>query len=318
MATAAVFQATERQLQLSELFEGSLSELRLREPDALRKLERSLRRHGQLEPIVVFSTQGQLQVLDGFKRVHVARELRWPQLCSRVADVDALGAKLLLLDLHGRRGLTALEEAWLVRSLYRDHGLSQGVIGTRLGRHKSWVCRRLLLAEQLDPAVQADVRLGLLAPRAAQALVALPRGNQQAAAAVIARRGLTTRQTELLVSDLSNCQTVDMARRLGEWAEGQVVADDRTRRHKSRSEADWMAHDINTLRNVGARLQARLLSTPPGAYCEGTAQVLRRGLRGLMPVLSALAETVHGSVDAFRSPRKTTPEPLRMHHDAVE
>jgi hypothetical protein len=38
----------------------------------------------------------------------------------RVADTDALKAKVLLLDLHGRRGRTGLEEAWLVRSLHRD------------------------------------------------------------------------------------------------------------------------------------------------------------------------------------------------------
>lgn len=30
----------------------------------------------------------------------------------------------------------------LVRSLYRTHALTQGAIGARLGRHKSWVCRR--------------------------------------------------------------------------------------------------------------------------------------------------------------------------------
>jgi hypothetical protein len=90
----------------------------------------------------------------------------------------------------------------LVRSLYRDDKLSQPEIARRLDRHKSWVCRRLVLVEALDPAVQADVRLGLLAPRAAIALAALPRGNQVAASAVVIRRGLTVAQTERLVAEL--------------------------------------------------------------------------------------------------------------------
>jgi len=55
-----------------------------------------------------------------------------------------------------------------------------------------------MLVEALDPAVQADVRLGLLMPRAAVAVSQLPRGNQQAASAVVVRRGLTFRQTEAL------------------------------------------------------------------------------------------------------------------------
>lgn len=291
-----MFETPERAVSLSELSEAGLGELRLREPDAVRKLERSLRRHGQLEPIVVFRGDEALEVLDGFKRVHVARELGWQELRARLAEVDALGAKLLLLELHGRRGLTALEEAWLVRSLYRVHGMSQGSIGARLGRHKSWVCRRLLLAEQLDVVVQADVRLGLLSPRAALVLAALPRGNQKDAANVVARRGLTVRQTELLVGELADCDPGDYPQRLAQWAEGKRGSETRLP-HKTRSEADWLAHDITTLRNVGARLEARLLSTSSGAFSEGTSELLRRGLHGLLPVLDALIITVRARLD---------------------
>lgn len=285
----------ERLAPLSELSEAALGELRLREPDALRKLERSLRQHGQLEALVAFAADGLLEVLDGFKRLHVARALRWPELRVRVADVDPLQAKVLLVELHGRRGLTALEEAWLVRSLYRTHSLSQGAIGARLARHKSWVCRRLLLAEQLHAAVQADVRLGLLTPRAALALVALPRDNQKAAADVVARRGLTTRQTELLVRDLACCDAADFGLRLGQWDEGtRIEQQDRPR--KARSEADWLASDIGALRNVSARLQARLLSTPPGALSDGAEQLIHQGLTGLVPVLDALTTTVRAKL----------------------
>jgi len=102
-----------------------------------------------------------------------------------------------------RRGASATgrsAEGWLVRSLYRDDKLSQPEIARRLDRHKSWVCRQLVLVEALDLAVQADVRLGLLVPRAAIALAALPRGNQVPASAVVIRRGLTVRQTERLIA----------------------------------------------------------------------------------------------------------------------
>jgi hypothetical protein len=49
--------------------------------------------------------------------------------------------------------------------------------------------------------VHSDVRLGLIAPQAAVAVSRLPRGNQPAASAVVVRRGLTVRQTELLVAE---------------------------------------------------------------------------------------------------------------------
>ena len=56
-------------------------------------------------------------------------------------------------------------------------------------------------------------------------------------------------------------------------------------------------HDITTMRNVGARLEARLLSTPSGAFTEGAAEIIRRGLEGLLPVLDALGTTVQIHLD---------------------
>jgi hypothetical protein len=80
-------------------------------------------------------------------------------LWASVADVSSVDAKVWLLELHQGHGLTELEEGWLVRSLHRDDGLSQGAMAQRLGRHKSWVCRRLLLVEGLETAVQTVRRL---------------------------------------------------------------------------------------------------------------------------------------------------------------
>jgi len=140
----------EQTAALTALGERHLGGLRLRVPSQLRQLERSLARYGQLDAVVAYPATDALELIDGFKRLHVARELGWSELRVRIAEVDATQAKLLVLELHGQCGLSAIEEGWLVRALYRHDGLSQGRIAERLGRHKSWVCRRLLLVEQLD------------------------------------------------------------------------------------------------------------------------------------------------------------------------
>ena len=56
-----------------------------------------------------------------------------------------------------------------------------------LGRHKSWVCRRLALLERLGEEAREDLRLGLLTPTAARSLVRLPVGNQVAVLTCIRR-----------------------------------------------------------------------------------------------------------------------------------
>jgi hypothetical protein len=182
-----------------------------------------------------------------------------------------------------------------VRSLYREDGLSQPAIAQRLGRHKSWVCRRLMLVEALDPAVQGDVRLGLIAPRAAVVVGQLPRGNQHAAASVVIRHGLTVRQAELWVAELLDCS--DDAERAARIAHRMDTAwpssEPAVRPTRAvRSEADWMAADIRTLCHVGARLQARLLATPLGALGAPAAELVAEGLVALTPVLRALERTI--------------------------
>src|ERR1019366_4891545 len=108
------------------------------------------------------------------------------------------------------------EEAWLVRSLYRDDRLGQPEIARRMSRHKSWVWRRLMLVEALEPAVQAHVLLGLLAPRPAVAGRPWPRGNQLGASTVVVRRGLPVRQTDSLVEGV--------VERAGEEAGAELLA----------------------------------------------------------------------------------------------
>jgi hypothetical protein len=80
--------------------------------------------YGQLAAVTVFAERGGLQMIDGFKRVRAARALGWATLAARIDDVRAIDAKLRLRELHDRRGLTELKEAWLVRSLYREDQLA--------------------------------------------------------------------------------------------------------------------------------------------------------------------------------------------------
>lgn len=272
-----------------------LSNLRLRDAAALENMRGSLARHGQLESVVAFECQDKLEVIDGFKRVISARALNWSSLRVRLIDADIVEAKCTLIALHDRRGITELEEGWLIRSLYRDDNLSQPTIAQRLGRDKSWVCRRLMLVESLDESVQADVRLGLLVPRAAMAIAQLPRGNQADAAEFAIRRGMTVRQTELFIAEIADCpdtksQSAEIKRRL----DGTLpLSGPKTKPKRSaRNEIDWLSADIRTLRQTAAKLEARLLARPIDTYGNQAASLIRESLIALAPVLCAVLNVI--------------------------
>lgn len=292
MADVTASPIAPRTTRLAELGER-LAALRLCEAPALEAMRRSLERHGQLMPIVAFTEGGEVQTLDGFKRLRAARALGWASVTITLAQVaDGIDAKIQLAALHQQRGLTELEEGWLVRSLYRDDHLSQPEIARRLDRHKSWVCRRLILVEALAPAVQADVRLGLLAPRAAIALAAVPRGNQEAAAAVVVRRGLTVLQSEHLVAELHAQPEAARAAWLAQQLEAGPPPRVPRPARAPRGDAADLVTDIATLVRVSARLQSRLLGTPVGALAGPASEIVLDGLGALAPALAALTRTI--------------------------
>jgi hypothetical protein len=72
---------------------------------------------------------------------------------------------------QGARRIHVLQEAWIIQALVREDGLSQLEVAELLGRHKTWVCRRLALLEKLALQVRQDLQLGLLSVTAARELL---------------------------------------------------------------------------------------------------------------------------------------------------
>ena len=290
--------AAERSVRVATIGER-LGALRLCAPETVASVRRSLERDGQLAAVALFAVTDGVEMIDGFKRLRAARDLGWEAVRAHVLDVDVVGAKLAIVQMHERTGLTEMEEAWLVRSLYRADGLSQPVIAARLRRHKSCVSRRLLVAEALDEAVQADVRLGLLAPRAAAELARLPRGNQQQAAQVVVRSGITVRQTVQLVGELLAC-TSD--------AERSRIIQDRLQHpgpraaprpaRRARTPAEWILADVATVRRAAGRLESHLLAQPLAVFGPRVAEVTAQAARDLLPVLHMLGRTIETATAA--------------------
>lgn len=181
---------------------------RLADEAGERDMMQSLQRHGQLTPLVVCCQEEQLEVLDGFKRVAAAVGLGLASLRCQVLAADERQAKVALLTLHGgSKRLRELEEAWLVQALVRDDGLSQVEVAELLGRHKSWVCRRLALLEKLVEEVRQELRLGLVSARTARALVSLPASKQSQVLRTIRAESLSSEEVRGVVGLLHGACT---------------------------------------------------------------------------------------------------------------
>ena len=195
-----------RDLTLKEIGEH-YGRYRLHLPDAERAMARSLERYGQISPVVVCMRDARYELIDGFKRLAAARSVTvLDHLSARLILVDESGAKAAIYGLNRAGGRTReLEEAWIVHALVREDGLTQVEVAELLGRHKSWVCRRLALIERLGPEAKDELRVGLLCPTAARQIVRLPEGNQAEVLDVVRREALSTAELSGVVDLLLQC-----------------------------------------------------------------------------------------------------------------
>jgi ParB-like chromosome segregation protein Spo0J len=194
-------QAVLEEVKVSAVGE-KFAELRIVNPRMVLAMERSLLQYGQLSPVVCVRAEAGCEMIDGFKRLHACRRLRRETLTARVLTTTDRACKAAIIQLNKAGGsISDLEEALVLRSLHRDDKLSQQEIAVLLGRHKSWVSRRISLVERVGDEVRQGIRLGLVSVSIGREVARLPRGNQKEAAAVIKHR-FTSRETAQLVSYL--------------------------------------------------------------------------------------------------------------------
>ena len=182
-------------------FDLSLSSMRLMNMDRIIGLEKSMKVHGQLQPVIARVYEGGVQMIDGFKRLYASETLLMDTLECRLFDVDEAQAKIMLLSYNrSNQSMEVWEEAMVLKDLLETHDLDQRQLAKLTGHSPSWVSRRLSLISKLDEEVASEIRMGSLTSSHARALMRLPRGNQMDIARVISTWHLSSRLSDRLVT----------------------------------------------------------------------------------------------------------------------
>jgi hypothetical protein len=274
---------------------------RLADPPAEEAMAGSLRRWGQLAPVVACPRGERLELLDGFKRWTAAQQVPGlTTLSVRVLEVDERMAKAAILGLNrAQHGARELEEAWIVQALVRDDGLTQVEVAHLLGQHKSWVCRRLALLEKLSAAVTEDLRLGLVGPTLARQLVRLPAGNQEAVLALTRRTALTAQEVSGVIDLLQGASDEQAAFVLAQprvalqQAQGPPVA---LRDPRLSRAGNWLARQL-TQTVAGLTRLEQWLRTP------GEHELTARDREIVQPLLVRLGDAASLVTELLQGPQ---------------
>ncbi|MDP6558129.1 MAG: ParB/RepB/Spo0J family partition protein [Pirellulaceae bacterium] len=291
-----------------EWIDERLHRYRLAQPKVEKRMAESLERYGQVSPVVICLQEEEYVLIDGFKRLTAARSLKgMTSLQSRRMDVDEQGAKAAIYNLNriGQRPLE-LEEAWIVHALVREDGLSQVEAAQLLGRHKSWVNRRLAMLERLGDAAREELRLGLLTPAVARQLTRLPRGNQSGALQTAREASLTSRElsgvVDLLLASSTQEQTSFV---LSDPRQALRQADDRFVHHwdpRLSVAGNRVAKRLTLLLDCLARMQTWLRYQGRGELQACDREPLETGFRRLVQESRLTAEASEDFVKELHLP----------------
>ena len=233
----------------------SFAALKLTDPRGEHRLEQSLSRYGQLNPVIVAAVSVQeLELVDGFKRVRCLERLNGGEalIQSRVmlGGLSQWKSGMLLMN-WGQRSVTVMEEAMILLSMQED-GLKLHEIGVLLRRHKSWVCRRIALVKRLDERVKEHLRLGLISASAGRELVLLPRGNQGLMLDAVEEHQLSMREIEAVVKQLLGKRSVskDAVMTAIDEIRDRKSAAPKLRKHKSMDAEAALTEALGNMRDA--------------------------------------------------------------------
>jgi len=186
--------------------EPTFAHTRIRNDRRLAGLTLSFRTYGQLVPVfVVAADHPRFTLIDGYMRLEAARCCGWDTLSAHVWAGNESEAIVHVLAATGdRRQWDLFEQAAMLRELQARHHFSQTQLALQLGKHQSWVSRRLALLDSLSPTVQESVRLGHVSSWAAcRVIVPMARANPEHAEELIraiAGRNISTRNLAVLLT----------------------------------------------------------------------------------------------------------------------
>ncbi|MCG6965414.1 MAG: ParB/RepB/Spo0J family partition protein [Chromatiaceae bacterium] len=171
--------------------------------DRLRELADSITAQGMVQPIVVRPLgDKKYEIIAGERRWRAAQLAGLADVPVVIRDVDDQSAMAMaLIENIQRDDLNPLEEATALHRLLNEFELTHQQVAQAVGKSRTTVTNLIRLLD-LNPDVKELLERGQLEMGHARALLALEGRIQTEAAAQVAAKGLSVRETEALVRRL--------------------------------------------------------------------------------------------------------------------
>ena len=187
------------EIDIDRIQRGKYQPRQVFDQDTLQELADSIRVQGIVQPIVVRTEGSHFELVAGERRWRAAQLAGLQKVPAVIRELDAKSAAAIgLIENIQREDLNPLEQAQAFSRLIEEFDLTHQQVADSVGRSRAAVSNLLRLLDLAEP-VKQQVNKGLLDMGHARALLALIRHDQIEIARLVVNRGLSVRETELLV-----------------------------------------------------------------------------------------------------------------------
>lgn len=164
---------------------------------ALDELAMSISSVGVVQPVIVRKADDGYELIAGERRWRAAQKAGYtviPAIVREASDVESL--ELALVENVVRQQLNPVEEAYALKVLLEDLGVTQENLAARVGKSRSAIANKIRLLELPGP-IQEALADGQLTEGHGRALLGLTsRGDQLRLARRVVDKGFSVRQVE--------------------------------------------------------------------------------------------------------------------------
>jgi ParB family chromosome partitioning protein len=187
------------EIDIDRIQRGKYQPRQVFDQESLQELADSIGVQGIVQPIVVRPEGSHFELVAGERRWRAAQLAGLQKVPAVIRELDSKAAAAIgLIENIQREDLNPLEQAQAFLRLIEEFDLTHQQVADSVGRSRAAVSNLLRLLDLAEP-VKQQVNRGLLDMGHARALLALIRHDQIEIAKLVVNRGLSVRETELLV-----------------------------------------------------------------------------------------------------------------------
>ncbi len=203
-----------RELKMEEIQPNKYQPREDIKEDNIEELAKSIEENGIIQPIIVRRSKEGYEIVAGERRFRAVERLGLKKIPAIIRDMeDDQSAKIALIENIQREDLNIVEEGRAFKKILNEFGLTQEKLSKEIGKSRSYISNTVRLLELSEEILDLIINKEISVGHGKVLLGVKDLEKQKEYASKIVSGNLTVRQTENLLKEQNNSESVNIVKK---------------------------------------------------------------------------------------------------------